>query len=148
MKLHRHLTLALLVTFSLFFSASVFAADTHEVIADDAMKQMERMSTSLLAITDKASAEKAITECKDVAAQLLKIAERAKAIGKPSAEVKAQMEAKVKTRQEEFQKKMEGFGPILEKAGPDAAQVVMKGMQEIAPALEQMAKVFGEADKK
>ena len=47
-------------------------------------------------VTDKASAEKAVTDIKAVVEEMKKIAARAKALGQPSADVKAKIEAKMK----------------------------------------------------
>ncbi len=43
---------------------------------------------------------------------------------------------------------MAGLQGSLEKAGVEAATILMKGMQELGPVLEEVGKTFDEADKK
>ena len=123
-------------------------SDSHEKVVDDVMKQMDRMASAMSSITDKASAEKAVTELKAVAEEMKKLGERAKKLGEPSAEVKTKLEAKMIAKQTEMQKTMAGMQASMTKAGPEAGMVLMKGMAEIAPAMQEAGKLFQGADKK
>lgn len=147
MNLKKRLATLLFAFVSFAFAGSAFA-DSHEAIVDDAIKQMERMTTALVSVTDKATAEKAVVELKGVGAELKKVAERAKAAGKPTDEVKTKLEAKMKAKEKELEAKMAGLQGSLEKAGVEAATILMKGMEELGPILEEVGKTFEEADEK
>ena len=116
--------------------------DTHQKVADDVFKVMERMSTAMGSVTDKASAEKAVAEMKAVAADMKGIAERAKKLGEPSGDVKTALEASMKAKTEELQKKMMGSMSKLAAAGPEAMAVIQAGMAEIGPTMEEAGKLF------
>jgi hypothetical protein len=133
---------------TLLFTAGSALADSHEAVADDAMVQMERMVTALGTVTDKVTAEKAVQQLMDVATELKKIAARAKAVGQPSAEIKAKIEAKMKSKQEDFMKKMVAVQQGIAKAGPEAAAVLQKGMVEFGTAMQEVGKAFQDADAK
>lgn len=128
--------------------AGCSGGDNHEKVVDDVMKQMDRMASAMSSITDKASAEKAVTELKAVAEEMKKLGERAKKLGEPTAEVKTKLEAKMIAKQTEMQKTMAGMQASMTKAGPEAGMVLMKGMAEIAPAMQEAGKLFQGADKK
>lgn len=140
-------TLALTAAFSLLLSGTSHAA-THESVADAAIVQMDRMANAVISVTDKATAEKAVAELMSVTEELKKIAPSAKGLGEPSAEVKEKIMLKMKAKQEEIQKKMETVPAQLQKAGQEAAQVLMKGMAGFGAAMQEVGKAFEEADKK
>ena len=141
MKFSSRLALAILAAVSLFISGCS-GGDSHEKVVNDMTGQLDRMTNSLLAVTDKASAEKAATELKSVVEEFKKIGERAKKMGDPSADVKARLEASMKAKQVEVQTKMAGIGPVLMKAGPEAQSIVMKALAEFGPAMAEVGKVF------
>lgn len=116
--------------------------DSHEKVADAVLAQMERMATAVSSVTDKASAEKAVAELKSVGEEMKKLAEKAKAMKDPSAEVQAKIDAKMKTKQEEIQKKMMGMQATLAKAGPEAATILMGGLAEFGKVMEEAGKAF------
>ncbi len=122
--------------------------DSHEKVVDDVLKQMDRMVTAMGSVADKATAEKAVAELKNVADEMKKLGERVKKLGEPSAEVKTKLEAKMTAKQTEMQQKMAGVQTSLTKAGPEAGMILMKGMAEFAPAMEEAGKLFQGADKK
>jgi type I site-specific restriction endonuclease len=119
--------------------------NSHEKVMEAMFAQMDRIATAMGTVTDKASAEKAVTEIKSVTEELKKIAEKAKALGEPTGELKTKLEEKMKAKQAEIQQKMTASMAGLQKAGPEAAEVIMKGMMEIAPAMEAVGKSFGAA---
>lgn len=137
---------------SLIIVAFIFVGcsggDNHEKVVDDVFKQMDRMATAMGSVTDKASAEKAVTDLKSVAEEMKKLGERAKKLGEPAAELKTKLEARMTAKQAELQQKMAGMQQSMAKAGPEAGMVLMKGMMEIAPAMEEAGKLFQGADKK
>jgi len=116
--------------------------DSHEKIVDAMIVQIDRMATAVSSVTDKATAEKAAAELKSVGEEMKKIAEKAKGMKDPSAEVQAKIDAKMKAKQEEVQKKMAGIQGTLAKAGPEAAAVLMGGMAEFGKAMEEAGKAF------
>ena len=116
--------------------------DTHQKVADDVFKVMERMSNAMGSITDKASAEKAVAEMKTVAGDMKSLGERAKKLGEPSGEVKTELEASMKAKTEELQKKMAGSMMKIAAAGPEAMEVLQAGMKEIGPSMEEAGKLF------
>ncbi|MEK0450636.1 MAG: hypothetical protein RL088_2904 [Verrucomicrobiota bacterium] len=116
--------------------------DSHEKVADAVLVQMERMATAVSSVTDKATAEKAVTELKSVGEEMKNLAEKVKAMKDPSAEVQAKIEAKMKAKQEEIQKKMMGMQANLTKAGPEAAAILMGGMAEFGKVMEEAGKAF------
>jgi hypothetical protein len=148
MKLHTRFAALLFALTAYIFASSAAWADTHEAVADDAMVQMERMITALEKVTDKPTAEKAVEDLMSVAAELKKVAVRAKEVGKPAADVKAKIEAKMKEKQEAMMKRMGAVQGAIAKAGPEAGAVLMKGMQEFGAAMMEVGKAFEEADKK
>ena len=148
MKSLKTFTLALFASFALLFTGTTFAADPYETIAEEALVQMDRMANAVLSVTDKATADKAVAELLSVADDLKKIAAKAKGLGQPSDEIKAKIEAKMKAKTEEIQKKMETVPASLAKAGPEAAEVLGKGMEKFGAAMEEVGKAFEEADKK
>jgi hypothetical protein len=77
-----------------------------------------------------------------------KIAARAKALGQPGANVRAKLEAKLKAKEDDIQQKIAGSQAAMMKAGPEATGILMKGMMELAPTLNETADIFAEADKK
>jgi hypothetical protein len=137
----------ILASFALFFTGCS-GGDSHEKVVDDVAKQMDRMATAMSSVTDKATAEKAVAELKNVAQEMKKIGERAKALGQPSADVKAKLEAKMKAKQDEIEKRMAGSQASLMKAGQEAGEILIKGMLEVGPAMEEAGEIFKAADKK
>jgi hypothetical protein len=148
MKRFARQALTFVATILLFSVTAPVFADSHEEVADAAITQMERMVAALATVTDKPTAEKAVTQLMDVAAELKKVAARAKAVGQPTPEVKAKIEAKMKERQTEIMKKMPEVQANLQKAGPEAAQVIQKGMIEFSTAMQEVGKAFKDADAK
>ena len=146
MKITLRPAVTALATLTLFFTGCS-GGDSHEKLAEDAGKQMDRMATALSSITDKASAEKAMTDMKSVVEDFKKLGTRAKALGQPSADVKAKTDAKMKAKQDEMQQKMMASQANMAKAGPEALGIIMKGMQELAPAMAEVGKIFEAADK-
>jgi hypothetical protein len=128
--------------------AGCSGGDSHEKVVDDVLKQMDRMVTAMSSVTDKATAERAVAELKTVADEMKKLGERAKKLGEPSAELKTKLEAKMTAKQTEMQQKMAGAQASIAKAGPEAGMILMKGMMEFAPAMEEAGKLFQGADKK
>jgi hypothetical protein len=122
--------------------AACSGGDTHEKIVDDLNAQMDKLGTAVASVTDKASAEKAVTEIKTVSTEMKAIAERAKKIGDPSKEVQAKLEAKMKTKQEEMVAKMVGAQANLTKAGPEAALILKGGMDEFGATMQEVEKAF------
>jgi hypothetical protein len=147
MKTLHGLTVAFFATLTLFF-AGCSGADNHEKIADDAAAQMEKMANAVASVKDKASAEKAVAEMKAVAEELKKIAARAKAVGKPSAEVKAKIDAKMKPRQQAVEKQMVTAQTNLAAAGPEAAAILQKGMMELGQTMMEVAMALEGTDQK
>ena len=146
MKIHLRFLAIAIATLALFFTGCS-GGDSHEKLADEVGKQMDRMVGAMSSITDKASAEKAMTDMKGVAEELKKLGARAKALGKPSADVNAKIEAKLKAKQDELQQKMMASQAAMMKAGPEAMGIMMKGVQELAPAMAEVGKIFEAADK-
>jgi len=146
MKTPLRLLVTVLSAFTLFFSGCS-GGDSHEKLADDMSKQVDRMIAAMSSVTDKASAEKAVAEVKSVTEELKKLAARTKALGKPSAETKAKIEAKMKTKQDEVQQKMAASQAAMMKAGPEAMGIMMNGMMELGPAMIEVGKAFDSADK-
>ncbi len=140
--LSRFLTQTVLIIATLFITGCS-GGDTHEKVADDALKQMDRMVTAVSAVTDKASAEKAVADLKSVGEELKKIAERAKKLGEPSADVKAKVDGKMSAKQAEITQKMMGMQASMMKAGPEAAAILGKGMMEFGATMQETGKMFG-----
>ena len=140
--LSRFLTQTVLIIATLFITGCS-GGDTHEKVADDALKQMDRMVTAVSAVTDKASAEKAVADLKSVGDELKKIAERAKKLGEPSADVKAKVDGKMSAKQAEITQKMMGMQASMMKAGPEAAAILGKGMMEFGATMQETGKMFG-----
>jgi hypothetical protein len=142
MKLHTRIFAILCVVLGLGF-AGCTGADTHEKIVDDTIKQMDRMAVTMGTITDKATAEKAMAELSSVVEEIKKIGARAKALGDPSADVQKKLEEKMKAKTQELQTKLTGAMVSMAKAGPEAAAIVAKGMQEFGAAMQEAGKAFG-----
>ena len=140
--LSRFLTQTVLIIATLFITGCS-GGDTHEKVADDALKQMDRMVTAVSAVTDKASAEKAVADLKSVGDELKKIAERAKKLGEPSADVKAKVDGKMSAKQAEITQKMMGMQASMMKAGPEAAAILGKGLMEFGATMQETGKMFG-----
>ena len=141
MKNHTRLLASIAASIALVLSACS-AGDSHEKVADDTLKIMERMSTAMTTITDKATAEKAVADMKVIANDMKAISERAKKLGEPSADVKARIDASMKVKAEELQKKMVASMMKVATAGPEAMVVLQEGMKEIAPIMEEAGKTF------
>lgn len=141
-NLSRFLTQTVLIIATLFITGCS-GGDSHEKVADDALKQMDRMVTAVSAVTDKASAEKAVADLKSVGDELKKIAERAKKLGDPSADVRAKIEGKMSAKQTEITQKMMGMQASMLKAGPEAAAILGKGMMEFGATMQETGKMFG-----
>ncbi len=141
MKNHTKLLASIAASIALVLSACS-AGDSHEKVADDTLKIMERMSTAMTTITDKATAEKAVADMKVIANDMKAVSERAKKLGEPSADVKARIDASMKVKAEELQKKMMASMMKVATAGPEAMVVLQEGMKEIAPIMEEAGKTF------
>ena len=141
MKIHTNVLASIAVSIALVLSACS-AGDSHEKVADDTLKVMERMSTAMTSITDKATAEKAVADMKVIANDMKAISERAKKLGEPSADVKARIDASMKAKADELQKKMMAGMMKVATAGPEAMAVLQAGMKEIAPIMEEAGKTF------
>lgn len=141
MNNHTRLLASITASIALVLSACS-AGDSHEKVADDTLKIMERMSTAMTSITDKATAEKAVADMKVIANDMKAISERAKKLGEPSTDVKTRIDASMKVKAEELQKKMMASMMKVATAGPEAMVVLQEGMKEIAPIMEEAGKTF------
>lgn len=121
--------------------------DSREKLVDEIAMQMDRMATALGSVADKASAERAMTDMKAIVGEMKKIAAHAKALGQPGADLRAKLDAKLKAKVAELQERMAGSQASLVKAGPEATGIIIKGMLELAPAMDEIAGLFKEEEK-
>jgi hypothetical protein len=116
--------------------------DSHEQVADDIAMQMDRLATAITAVHDKASAERAVSDMKAIVEEMRKIEARAKALGEPSAESRAKLNAKMKAKEAELQKRFAGSQAALMKAGAEATGIITKGLKELAPSLDRLGNPY------
>jgi hypothetical protein len=146
MSCYRLFTSHLLVAAACLVSISAFA-DSADAVATDAMAQMDRMVDIILTVKDKPSAEKAVADLKPVLEDLKKIGGRAKAVGTPSPEVKAQIAAKMQAKAVQFQKRIADAKEQFAKAGVEATAILAKGMMELGKTMQEAMQGFEQADK-
>ena len=96
------------------------------------------------AVTDKASAEQAVAELKVIAANLKKAQSRASTLGKPGAGRRAKLAAQMKSKDAELRKRLADSQATLQKAGPEATGILIEGMKELAPTMDELEALFEE----
>ncbi len=84
------------------------AQDTHDDLAEDAIKTFSGFADVLASIKDKESAEKAKIELKKTGDKLADLKTRIDKIGEPQGAKKDELEKKYKPKMEEVQKKVQG----------------------------------------
>lgn len=146
MTIRRLLSHHLLILLAAFVSVSALA-DSADAVADDAMKQLDRMVDIILTVKDKPSAEKAVADIKGVIEELKKIGTRAKAVAQPTPEMKAQIQAKLQAKAEEFKKRIADAKEQFAKAGLEASAVLAKGLMEMSSALRDAMQAFEQPEK-
>jgi len=82
------------------------AQETHEVLAEDAIKAFDTFASVLSTIKDKDSAEKAKPDLKKVGEKLAGLKGRFEKIGEPKGDKKDELDKKFKPKMEEVQKKL------------------------------------------
>ena len=92
---------------AVLWSAPVRADDTHESLADDAVKAFSTFGDILAKITDKPSAESAKPKLKETGAKLADLKIRFDKIGEPKGEKKDELDKKYKPKMEEAAKKVQ-----------------------------------------
>lgn len=92
---------------ALIWSAPSQAQDTHEVLADEAIKAFNGFADILAKITDKKSAEAATADLKKTGEKLTELKARFEKIGEPKGEKKEELDKKFKPKMEEVQKKVQ-----------------------------------------
>jgi hypothetical protein len=110
--------------------------------------QMDRMAIAMGSVADKASAEKAVADMKSIVGEMKRIAARAKTLSQPGPELRAKLDAKLKAKEADLEQSLAGSQATLVKAGPEAAGIIMKGLMELAPAIDEVSGLFNDAEKK
>lgn len=148
--MHRKNFLAVLLGFlcSLTFSSCSGSGDSAEKIVDEMIVQMDKMVGAIDSVKDKPSAEKGVADLKASADELVKLAHRAKAVGKVTGATKTKLEAKMNPKQAEFQKRMYEGGQRIGAAGDAAVLAILqKGFAEIDPIMKEFVRLMHEADR-
>jgi Skp family chaperone for outer membrane proteins len=92
---------------ALAWTATSRAQDTHEALAEDAIKAFNSFADVLGTIKDKASADKAKTDLQKTGEKLAGLKERFDKIGEPKGDKKDELDKKFKPKMEEVQKRVQ-----------------------------------------
>ncbi len=92
---------------AVLWSAPIRAADTHEAVAEDAIKAFSGFADALTAVKDKESAQKANPDLKKWGEQIAGIKKRMDVLGEPKADKREELDKKYKPKMEEAVKKMQ-----------------------------------------
>jgi len=93
--------------FACLWAAPVRAEDSHESVAEDAIKALGTFNDILATIKDKASADDAKPKLKDAGGKLADLKVRFDKLGEPKGGQKEELDKKFKPKMEEVTKKLQ-----------------------------------------
>ncbi len=108
------------------------ATNPHEDLSSRALASMEEMGDILASIKDEASAREAVPRLERLGATMKEIAEEAKKLGDPPAELKARLQASMDSKSAEMEAKMGEFMKYMIK-NPKIMEILAPALTKISP---------------